>query len=139
MTNLIILVENVQRDDEQQLSINNLQEVFSCLIEAANKWYNLGLALGIENYNLKNIESNYNSNDIFLRIMLTCWLQSSLSRTWTDICNGLRSDTVKLIALAEDIEKKYCSGGIVLIVYNFNYTELYKCFELKCIPIKSNH
>ncbi len=77
-------------------------------MKAANEWYNLGLALDIEFETLKEINSNESSSDkARLSEMLTHWLLSSLSCTWSDICNGLRSETVKQINLADAIEGKY--------------------------------
>ncbi len=79
--------------------------MFSQLIEAANDWFELGLALGIQGCQLEGIDSNKNSDKARLREMLTHWLRSSPSRTWSDICNGLRSDTIKQINLADKIYK----------------------------------
>ncbi len=95
------------RGYENQLCIDDLQNVFSLLIKATNDWYELGLALGIQVDALEGIDSNRNSDKARLREMLTHWLRSSPSRTWSDICNGLRSDTVKQINLADKIEEKY--------------------------------
>ncbi len=89
---------------ENQLCIDDLQDVFSLLIKATDDWYELGLALGIPVDTLEGIDSNKNSNQDCLREMLTHWLRSSPSCTWSDICNGLRSDTVKQ---ADKIEDKY--------------------------------
>ncbi len=95
------------RGCENQLCTKDLQEVFSNLMEVVNNWFNLGLALGIQVDTLEGIDSNKNSNQDCLREMLTHWLRSSPSRTWSDICIGLRSDTVKQNNLADKIEEKY--------------------------------
>ncbi len=84
-----------------------MQEVLSHLKEAINVWFELGLALGIQVATLEDIECHTNHNRDGLRKMLTHWLQTSPSRTWSDICNGLRSDTVKQNVLANTIEEKY--------------------------------
>ncbi len=76
-------------------------------MEAINVWFELGLALGIPVATLKDIESNEIYNKNRLREMLTQWLESSPSRTWSDICNGLRSGTVRQDVLANTIEEKY--------------------------------
>ena len=83
---------------------------------AANKWFDLGVVLGINYDKLKNIKSDNNSVVECLSEMLAHWLQTSPSRTWTDICNGLRSDTVQLIVLADKIEKEHCNGGIYIYI-----------------------
>ncbi len=86
-------------------------------MEAAKDWFELGLALGIKNDTLDDIEKNPNKNSdrARLRAMLTHWLQSSPSRTWSDICNGLRSNTVKQDVLATTIEDKYKGNYSLLI------------------------
>ena len=100
----------IGEDDERydnQLCIEDLQEVFSLLIKAARDWFNIGLALGIKVGILEGIESNENSDKARLREMLTHWLRSSPSCTWSDICKCLRSDTVQQNNLADTIKEKY--------------------------------
>ncbi len=100
---------DVGEDEESgnQLCIGNLQDVYSLLIPAAKDWFDLGLALKIKVDTLEGIESNKDTDKARLRGMLTHWLRSSPSRTWSDICNGLRSDTVQQTNLADTIEEKY--------------------------------
>ncbi|XP_064401955.1 uncharacterized protein LOC135347813 isoform X3 [Halichondria panicea] len=93
--------------DEDQLCIEGLQDIFSLLIKAAKDWFELGLALGIKVNTLEGIKSKENCDKARLREMLTHWLRSSSSRTWSDICNGLRSDTVQQDVLADIVEEKY--------------------------------
>ena len=76
-------------------------------MEAINVWFQLGLALGIKVATLEDIKCHTNHNRDGLREMLTHWLRTSPSRTWSDICNGLRSDTVKQNVLANTIEEKF--------------------------------
>ncbi len=76
-------------------------------MEAINVWFELGLALGIPVATLENIKCHTNHNKDGLIRMLTHWLESSPSRTWSDICNGLRSGTVRQDVLANTIEEKY--------------------------------
>ncbi|XP_064407321.1 uncharacterized protein LOC135352082 isoform X2 [Halichondria panicea] len=95
------------QEDENQLYTKDLQEVVSQLMEAINVWFELGLALGIPVATLENIKCHTNHNKDGLIRMLTQWLESSPSRTWSDICNGLRSGTVRQDVLANTIEEKY--------------------------------
>ncbi len=106
MSCIIIIGEDDGRY-EDQLCIENLHEIFSQLIKAAKDWFELGLALGIQVDTLEGIDSNKNSDKARLREMLAHWLRSSPSRTWSDICNGLRSDTVHQNVLADTIKEKY--------------------------------
>ncbi|XP_064399904.1 uncharacterized protein LOC135346128 isoform X3 [Halichondria panicea] len=101
-----IAVHDDQEDDDQ-LYTKDLQEVLSQLMEAINVWFELGLALGIPVATLENIKCHTNHNKDGLIRMLTQWLESSPSRTWSDICNGLRSGTVRQDVLANTIEEKY--------------------------------
>ncbi len=116
---IIVIAMYIGEDDERdehQLCIDDLQDVFSPLIKAADDWVELGLALGIKNVTLKGIKSKEKCDKACLREMLTYWLESSPSRTWSVICNGLRSDTVKQDALADTIiEEKY--EGIDMCCY----------------------
>ncbi len=103
-----ISVHDDNQGDETQLCIEGLQEVYSLLIKATKDWFDMGLALGIKVNILEGIKSNENNADkARLRDMLTYWLRSSPSRTWSDICNGLRSGTVQQDVLADTIEEKY--------------------------------
>ncbi len=101
---------NAGERDENQLCIDNLQDVFSLLINAEKCWFYLGLALHIKPGTLESIKSKESCNTDRLCEMLTHWLQFSSSRTWSDICNGLRSETVKQNALADTIEDKHKQG-----------------------------
>ena len=76
-------------------------------MEAINVWFELGLALGIPVATLGDIKCHTHCNKDGLIRMLAHWLESSPSRTWSDICNGLKSCTVKHDVLANTIEKKY--------------------------------
>ena len=87
-----------------------MQDVFSLLINAEKCWFYLGLALQIKPGTLEGIESNKNSDKDRLCEMLAHWLRSSSSRTWSDICNGLKSETVKQDVLADTIEDKHKQG-----------------------------
>ncbi len=97
-------------EDEDQLCIEGLQDIYSLLIKAAKDWFDMGLALGIKKVDtLEGIKSRENCDKAHLREMLTHWLRSSPSRTWSDICNGLRSDTVQQDNLADTQSSRYNS------------------------------
>ena len=96
--------------------IHDLNEVYHAVFNAAVKWYNLGLSLGINSTILTNIESTNTDNTICLRKILNHWLGSSHC-TWTGICHGLRSPTVQLNNLANVIEETYCNKGDQLFLF----------------------
>ncbi len=93
--------------DENQLCIDDLQDVFSLLINAKERWFYLGLALHIKPGLLEGVKSKESCSTDRLCEMLAHWLRSSPYRTWSNICNGLRSETVKQDVLADTIEEKY--------------------------------
>ena len=101
---------------ENQLSTNDLAEVLSELMDANNQWYNLGLMLGVQYGTLKGIKSTENDIQDCLREMLAHWLESSSSHTWRDICNALRSNTVKQGNLADTIEEKKCKSTVYNVI-----------------------
>ncbi len=102
-------------EDENRLCIDDLQNVFSLLINATNDWFELGLALGIKHITLVGIGSNKSSDKARLREMLAHWLKSSRSRTWRDIFNGLRSNTVQQDVLADTIDSEGKHKGPVFM------------------------
>lgn len=97
--------------DKKKLGLQDLSEVYSALYSAADKWYNFGLTFGIDPVQLKTIQSSESNDQARLHEMLSKWLDSSTCPTWTDICNGLRTNTVEKVSLVQIIEQKYCSKG----------------------------
>ena len=76
--------------------------------EARSKWYNIGLELGLTAGTLDAIQMN-NRNDInhCFRETLSMWMRNSkLKPTWSSLADAIKSCTVGLAQLAEDIEKK---------------------------------
>ncbi len=110
---VVITLLYAGEDDQKQLTVDDLQEVFSTLINAANDWFELGLALRIKFTTLEGIDpKKKNSDKAHLREMLALWLQSSPFRTWRVLCNALRSETVQQDVLADTIER---NQGTVLL------------------------
>jgi len=74
------------------------------LVPMAEYWYELGLALGIDEMQLDIIPPANSSK--FFRKMLQCWWQQNMAadRTWNKIVIAL--DAVKLCKLAETLYKK---------------------------------
>ena len=75
----------------------------------ATHYYEIGLELGIDNNQLRNIQNNPG----FLgpvekcREMLAVWLGNDTSATWEKLCKALETTHQKV--LARDIRKKICS------------------------------
>ena len=104
-------------DLEIRLSIDNLNAVYSKLVDASSVWLYLGLALGISHTKLSDISNkNPGDNKKCLLDMLVCWLTSgSTSLTWGHLCECLREKTVNRHDVAVKIEQKH-GGNCVTIV-----------------------
>ena len=103
-------------DQYQKLTINNLNGIFTELIDASNAWLCLGLALGINYPTLLDISDKHpGDNKKCLLNMLACWLTSkSAPLTWGHLCECLMNTTVNRCDIAEKIEEKYKGINIML-------------------------
>ncbi len=92
------------------LTIDDLNSVYEKLIEAAENWLDLGLALGLRHSTLSNIKGEHrDKNQTCLREMLAARLKTGLLLTYSDICQSLRARTVSRNDVAEAI-KEACTG-----------------------------
>ena len=82
-------------------------DLFEKLKPCSSKWFNLGLALGLEYDSLKSIQDEYRGNpDTCLREMLAARLTSyETPLTLCTLCSCLRKSTVGKGNLAEEIER----------------------------------
>ena len=128
--------------DGNQLCIDDLQDVFSLLINAEKSWFCLGLTLHVKLGTLEGIRSKESCNTDRLCEMLAHWLRSSSSRTWSDIYNGLRSDTVKQDVLADKIEEKYKGIDICYPLSGHCGSNAHflfiKAYSVNSVPVYSN-
>ena len=77
---------------------------------ASYNWFKLGLALRVNYYELKNIESRYQDNDRRIMEVVSKRLEVTDPEhpmTWPYICECLRSPTVERNDVAEKIEDNY--------------------------------
>ena len=89
-----------------KLSTSDLSNVINEVLPAAAKWYNIGLQLGMSADYLDTIKLNNDPQECSLK-MLRQWLLAEPS--WEALITALRSPTINYSALADKIEKKYCS------------------------------
>ena len=83
---------------------NDLWRVQDTVWDARSKWYNLGLGLDITPATLDSIEvANQQNPDRCFRAMLTKWLREHQRPTWSTLAEALRSPSVELTHLAEEI------------------------------------
>ncbi len=103
------------------LSLYDLNPIFEALIAVAHTWYNLGLALGVHEPTLKEIEADYSKCRNRLREMLSHWLRNGSSITWQNIVRALCSQSVDQRKFAEEI-------GTYIIIISCMQTSLFvKC------------
>ena len=89
------------------LGPNHLRKVQRILWEARTQWYNLGLELDITPDSLDSIElANSGKPDRCFRAMLTKWLREHQRPTWSALAEAVRSPSVGLSHLAEEIQKQ---------------------------------
>ena len=87
------------------MSPNDLWSVQDTIWEARAKWYNLGLGLDITPDSLDTIKlDNASTNDCF-RAMLTKWLREHQRPTWSALAKALKSRSLGLTHLAEEISE----------------------------------
>ena len=87
------------------LGPNDLRKIQPILWEARTRWYNLGLGLDITPDSLDSIElANSGKPDRCFRAMLTKWLREHQRPTWSALAEALRSPSVGLSHLAEEIQ-----------------------------------
>ena len=86
------------------LGPNDLRRVQNTLWEARTQWYNLGLGLDISPDSLDTIElANSGKPDRCFRAILTKWLREHKRPTWNALAEALRSPSVGLSHLAEEV------------------------------------
>ena len=87
------------------LGQNDLRRVQDTIWEARTQWYNLGLGLDITPDTLDSIElANQQNPDRCFRAMLTKWLREHQQPTWSALAEALRSPSVGLSQLAQEIQ-----------------------------------
>ena len=80
------------------------------LRSASKNWFNLGLALGVNYYELEIIQDRYQDNNRRLMKVVARRLEvidPEHPMTWPYICECLRRPTVERNDVAEEIEDKY--------------------------------
>ena len=89
------------------MKIKDLRTVQTKLWEARNKWFNIGLELGLTYNVLVEIRDRHRGDpsECFTHL-LARWLQSSdPPATWSSILEALRSPTINLAELANSMVK----------------------------------
>lgn len=84
-------------------------QLLSCELQSVSNWYVLGIRLGLEPYQLNQIEEK--TADIERRKieMYDLWLRATLGASWSHIVTALRE--MEEITTAERIQRKYGETG----------------------------
>ena len=90
------------------LSVKELQSS-GIITKAANKWYELGIALLDENQlaGLDNIKSSHSETTRRCTEMFKYWLQTHTNATWYQLVDALKSCGVELNDVARMVERSY--------------------------------
>ena len=108
-----------------QLSIDDLETVRSATQDAHSKWFNLGINLGLTTDTLEVIQDRYagSPNGCF-PATLSQWLKEDPRPTWSTLAKALRSPSVNMNHLAEQILEQYAPihGKSACTVYSRSLT-----------------
>ncbi len=86
---------------------DNLATLYEILFSARTEWFDIGLNLKLNIYDLNAINAEHPENlGICLRKMLVMRLDVVGPLSWREVCACLRSPTVGRIDIAETIEGK---------------------------------
>ncbi len=101
------------------LTENDIHSICEKLKSASKDWFNLGLALGVQFSELKNIEDQYYDNVRRLTEVVGKRLESTHAKhpvTWPYICECLRS--LKRDDVANEIEGKVPIYTLYISIFN---------------------
>ena len=95
-------------------------QLLSCELQSVSNWYVLGIRLGLEPYQLNQIEEK--TTDIARRKieMYDLWLRAIFGASWSHIVTALRE--MGEITTAERIQQKYGVTGTCTASYNVHAT-----------------
>lgn len=84
-------------------------DVLRELSEITDKWFGLGLALGLKDSTLRGIETDKITVDERKREMARSWLQKKdkCTPSWLALVEALKDTLVQHTVVAEKIEQKY--------------------------------
>ena len=90
----------------QLLSTDDLDTVLDAVWDAKERWFYIGLKLGIKSDKLNVIKQDNDSVDNRFTAVLEEWLsRNEANRTWTSMAEALRSRTVGFGPLADQLPK----------------------------------
>ena len=100
-------------------NVPTLKAAMEALFEVRAKWDDVGVSLEVDDGTLDAIRAQYADPKDRLREMLRKWLRSK-HPTWKLLIEALRSPIVGEARLADTLEKRYVSPGIVILPSSSN-------------------
>ena len=98
----------------QTTGVVNAKNLFSEL-RTVTRWFQLGINLGLEKYELDNIERDHIGNERQMLQMLDLWLQHAPNAAWGDVVSALQQMGENKVA--EGIRQKYIREASKLSQY----------------------
>ncbi|XP_011405036.1 PREDICTED: uncharacterized protein LOC105313367 [Amphimedon queenslandica] len=99
-------------DLKSKTPIKRLSEVLNALIEASDKWYQIGIQLDIPSHALKSIQKENREDKDRLMFMLDHWITNEKSEvTWESVINALISPSVERRSIAYKVKEKFISSS----------------------------
>ena len=93
---------------DDQLGLEDLAEVYEALAGISQKWYYIGLAIGVSVSRLDTIKDQYPKFEEALLEALKVWLkQTSKPRMWATLVGALRRKTIQEDDVAATVEHEH--------------------------------
>ncbi len=90
------------------LGPNNLLDVLTELLDVSADWYKVGLALKLTPGTLNAMKGPHKEPKDCMMDMVSEWLSTSPDPSWEGLIAALRHPVVGKVALARQLEAKYC-------------------------------
>ena len=87
------------------------------LTSVSEKWQYIGKELGVDQFSLDYIRTNYSDPGDCLREVLSSWLPSCAA-TWKHVVAVLRTPRIGDSHLADHLEVKYCSSELANLQFS---------------------
>ncbi len=91
------------------LGPNDLLAVLRELLEVSADWYLVGLALNLTSGTLDRLKGPHKEPKDCMVDMVKEWLSTSPDPSWEGLVAALRDPVVGKVALAKQLEAKYCT------------------------------
>ena len=91
-----------------KLTLDDLGLLLEELVDVCDRWYDLGLQLGVRPETLNALSPQFHSSLGFFLEVIKTWLTTNDNPSWKTLTDALRSRSVGANQLAGSLERKYC-------------------------------